>query len=408
MKKTISILTLFTTAFWLAPTMGAAELGDPAPALQIAEWVKGKPVDLAAGKGKTIFVVEFWATWCPPCRTSIPHLTGLQKKFKAQNVVFIGVSNEKAATVKIFVDKMGDQMDYAVAVDQDNKTSAGYMEAFGINGIPHAFIVDQQARIVWSGHPMGELEKSLSQLVEGKYDLGVAKKRAYAQKKMQEFFELAAKGEDDAQVNALGKELEKLDQEVGGLLPNQPFETAKLKKTARFQSLIAQYQRALLQDNDAAKAEDLGKQLQSFAPEGFKLEDFKATLQLRKLFVDYYQAASGQSDDAKLEELSKKLAATPAKNAMMLNDIAWALLTDQKIKKRDLPLALKLARAAYDASEGKEAAIVDTYARAMFDNGKMDEAIQLQKKAVELCKDDTQRAVLEKNLKEFQEKAGAK
>src|SRR5262245_40618322 len=95
----------------------AAELGDPATPLDIQEWVKGTPVALAAGRGKTIHLVQFSATWCPPCRASIPHLTELQKKFKDKGVVFIGVSDEASDVVKKFVEKMGDKMDYTVAID---------------------------------------------------------------------------------------------------------------------------------------------------------------------------------------------------------------------------------------------------------------------------------------------------
>src|SRR6188474_3333423 len=81
--------------------LSAAELGETAAPLEISEWVKGDAIDLATAKGKKVLVVEFWATWCGPCRTSIPHLTEMQKKFK--DVVFIGVSDEDAATVKKFV-----------------------------------------------------------------------------------------------------------------------------------------------------------------------------------------------------------------------------------------------------------------------------------------------------------------
>ena len=68
-----------------AQTLG---IGSPAPKIEVKEFVKGEPVK-SFEQGK-IYVVEFWATWCPPCRTSIPHLTEMQKKYK--DVVFIGVS----------------------------------------------------------------------------------------------------------------------------------------------------------------------------------------------------------------------------------------------------------------------------------------------------------------------------
>ena len=135
-------------ALMLGPAMSgvSAELGGPAAELQISEWVKGAPVDLAALKGKKIAVVEFWATWCSPCRATIPHLSKLQKKFK--DVAFVGVSGETPDVVKPFVKKMAGDMDYVVAIDKDGKTSDGYMGAYSIEGIPHAFVVDQQGRVV--------------------------------------------------------------------------------------------------------------------------------------------------------------------------------------------------------------------------------------------------------------------
>jgi thiol-disulfide isomerase/thioredoxin len=164
MKK--AIICLLTV--WAALQANAAQLGMPAPALNVAEWVKGKAVNLNEGKGKNIYVVEFWATWCPPCRASIPHLTELQKKFKDQSVTFIGVSDETVSVVKPFVNKMGVKMEYTVAVDKDQKTSAAYMGAFGIGGIPHAFVVDKTGAIVWHGHPMDGLDKAIEAVLAGK------------------------------------------------------------------------------------------------------------------------------------------------------------------------------------------------------------------------------------------------
>ena len=129
LPKKLLTAALAGLALGAAP-LTAAELGMDAPPLNISKFVKGDPVVLAKGKGSQVYVVEFWATWCGPCRTSIPHLTELQKKFKSQNVTFIGISDETVDKVKPFVDEMGAKMDYVVAVDDDRKTFANYMEAF--------------------------------------------------------------------------------------------------------------------------------------------------------------------------------------------------------------------------------------------------------------------------------------
>src|SRR5439155_1211873 len=144
-------------AMWLAAllvgsaTAGALadelSVGDPAPKLGVKEFVKGEPITKLE-KGKT-YVVEFWATWCGPCRVSIPHLTEMQKKFADQGVVFVGVSDEPADTVKPFVEKMGDKMEYVVAIDPARKTHEGYMKAFGVGGIPHAISIWRFRRPRW-------------------------------------------------------------------------------------------------------------------------------------------------------------------------------------------------------------------------------------------------------------------
>lgn len=142
---------------------------DPEAApLHAAAWVKGKPVDLVKLRGKKVAVIEFWATWCPPCRESIPHLSALQKKY-ADKVVFIGVTDEPLETVKPFVEKMGDGIAYTIMVDDQDKTSAAYMAAFKEEYIPHAFIVDKSGKIVFHAHPMEDtFEPALEKAVAAK------------------------------------------------------------------------------------------------------------------------------------------------------------------------------------------------------------------------------------------------
>lgn len=283
----------------------AAELGQPAAALNITEWVKGKPVDLSEGKAKNVYVVEFWATWCGPCRVSIPHLTEMQKKFADKGVVFVGVSDEPAGTVTPFVEKMGDKMEYRVAVDTSRKTHENYMKAFGVGGIPHAFVVDKTGAIAWHGHPMAGLERTLEEILGGSYDIDTAKKAAAAEKLLPQYFSMVSSGEKDP----------------------------------------------------------------------------------------------------KAAELGGRIVTDAAKNPGLLNEFAWAILTDKRVKERDIELALRAAKAAFDAIDGKDAAITDTYARALFDTGKKAEAIKRQKQAIETCNDPRLRAQLEDTLKGYEAKA---
>jgi thiol-disulfide isomerase/thioredoxin len=148
-----------------APRRG--ELGYPAAAVKGLTYVKGKPVTFEKDK---VYVVEFWATWCPPCRESIPHLTALQKQYKDKGLTIIGVSSEPVETVRPYIEKMGETMDYTIAVDTGGTVTAAYMDAYQQRGIPTAFIVDGQGRIAWVGYPVGEMDDILEKVVAGDFD----------------------------------------------------------------------------------------------------------------------------------------------------------------------------------------------------------------------------------------------
>jgi len=401
----LSALLLFSAPVF---SLSAAELGDAAAPLEIAEWVKGDPVDLAALKGRNIVVVEFWATWCGPCRVSIPHLTEMQKKFQDRGVIFVGVSDETPAKVKPFVDNMGEKMDYTVAVDKNRMTSAGYMGAYGVNGIPHAFVVDKEGRVAWHGHPMSGLEKVLESLAQQTFDLTVEKKRDAAQRKLIEYFELAAGGGSDEQLGKLGQQLTALDKEIGGLHPGEKLDLAKVRNLARFQAIMRDYQRALISGSNEAALEELEARAKPLAPPGFNFAQFKGQYQLQRLFQDYYRAVTSNAGEAKVGELETRLAAIQSSNAEMQNEIAWTLLTDERIKNRNLKLAMKFAQAAFDASQGKDPNVLDTYARALFDNGQVAEAILQQKQAIALNRGQDRKVELEETLKQYQAKAGGK
>ena len=119
-----------------------AKEGGQLPALSLN--YLGKQPELT---GKPL-LVEFWATWCPPCRKSIPHLNEVYSKYKAQGLQIVGITDEDEATVKKFQKQV--PMDYSVAIN----TPGSVFQQFGVQAIPTAFLVNKSGKIVWTGHPM--------------------------------------------------------------------------------------------------------------------------------------------------------------------------------------------------------------------------------------------------------------
>src|SRR5262245_2592908 len=123
-------------------------VGSKAPALSIETFVKGTPTwSLEPGK---IHVVEFWATWCPPCIKSIPHLSELQARHRNGSVTIIAVASserggdpaQRLDAVKDFVAERGEKMAYTVGFDADRSMYKNWMEPARQTGIPTAFVVD--------------------------------------------------------------------------------------------------------------------------------------------------------------------------------------------------------------------------------------------------------------------------
>ena len=166
-----SMLTLVSKA--QNDSSSSISLGDVAPRLRLSAWIKGNPIT-GFEKGK-VYIIEFWATWCVPCKAAMPRLSMLADKYKDRvTVVGIDIYEKKSTSIekiKKFVDSMGLRMNYNVAVQDSNFMETDWILATGNKnqGIPRSFVVDEDGRLAWIGHPK-DLEKILPKVINKTWD----------------------------------------------------------------------------------------------------------------------------------------------------------------------------------------------------------------------------------------------
>ncbi len=114
---------------------------DPGEGLAIQR-LDGRPFSLDSLKGKVV-VLDFWASWCVPCRTSFPFLESLQKKYAAQGLSVVGLTlEEDEEAIGNFLDSVA--VDFAIVRDPSGKAG----EAFGVVAMPTTFLLDREGRVV--------------------------------------------------------------------------------------------------------------------------------------------------------------------------------------------------------------------------------------------------------------------
>jgi cytochrome c biogenesis protein CcmG/thiol:disulfide interchange protein DsbE len=127
-------------------------LNQKAPDFVVEKWLTAEP----DRKGKFV-LVDFWATWCPPCRKSIPELNAFHKKF-ADKLVVIGVSDEPEEKVRGLKDP---KLEYASAID----TKARMKKELAVTGIPHIILIDPKGIVRWEGFPLLKDEELTEKVV---------------------------------------------------------------------------------------------------------------------------------------------------------------------------------------------------------------------------------------------------
>ena len=323
--------------------------GDKMPAMDIEHFFKGKK--LTKFDPNKIYVLEFWATWCGPCKRAMPHLRSLAKSYK-DKVTVVALSDESVEKVGDFLDQtsmFGEEtwsqvMDFAVATDSDGSVKKDIFSAAGRRGIPSSFLIAKN-KLQWVGHPM-ELDEPLRLCVAGEWSLDKAKE--------------------------LEEERESVREMMMGL-----------------QSLV----------RDAVQGGDWKEVLKTLDKASKKyptnVDVLGASWQIRLLFAGDYEGAY---------KVGEKLVQMNWDDAQVLNEVAWTVVDDERVETRNLEFAMRVAKRANELTESKNGPILDTLARVYYEKGELGTAIKWQKRAVEYAEGEM-RGELEGTLEKYQKEA---
>lgn len=142
------------------PPVGTA-VGDTAPNFTLPD-LSGESVSLSDYRGKVV-ILDFWASWCAPCRAAMPSLESLYESVKAEGVVMLGVSLDRTEGDAVNFLRSNGYGDL-IALYGSLSAAQGVASRYGVYGIPHTFIIDRQGIIRFSNHPM-RLTASLLQSI---------------------------------------------------------------------------------------------------------------------------------------------------------------------------------------------------------------------------------------------------
>ena len=136
----------------------------PAPSFELRD-LTGSAVSSETVRGKVV-LVDFWATWCAPCRKSMPALQALHDRFASRGFVVLGISIDEGDPARVRKYVTSKKLTYPIAVDS-GRTPA--WEAFRVKAVPAAYLLDRDGRIVaqWNGSAVDarDLEARLEELL---------------------------------------------------------------------------------------------------------------------------------------------------------------------------------------------------------------------------------------------------
>ncbi len=382
-------------------------IGSVAPDIDVQHWVSdgnGKFKPIKKFEADSVYVVEFWATWCGPCIASMPHLSELQKSYADKKVQLISVSDEDLETVKQFLERPVQSSEdaeavaadkpaqtygqltsnYCLTTDPDQSVSTDYMLAAGLNGIPSAFIVGKDGKIEWIGHPMS-MDEPLQKVVAGSWDREAFateyKKQQEIEMQMNQLMALAQRG-DFAEALQL---LEKIEKET-----TDPSQLQQMQMY-RIQLLMqSEPEKALAEIDKMIAAAADAEPLQQFSMKMMKVQALMQIDDEPKLVAAFQDALTSVKEQPTIVlqvclGLVQMAKAEQVKSSKMLNIGA-----------------IEMEAASAKLEDSYKIMAIDASARLYAASGNMPKAIELEKEAIKLTKDEQAKASLEEYLKSLE------
>ena len=140
MKKLLGLLLVICLPLFLfacGQVPATLKVGDPAPDFSLVD-LEGKSWTLSELKGQVVFI-NFWATWCPPCREELPSMQKLYTALATDNFKMLALlSKDKPAVANFLANQNG----YTMPILDDSENLAG--SKYGLTGLPETYIVDKQ------------------------------------------------------------------------------------------------------------------------------------------------------------------------------------------------------------------------------------------------------------------------
>jgi len=343
--------------------VSALNVGDKVPEIAVDKWYNKPPQLIKESKGKKVFLVEFWASWCKACLPSVKFLNQIQKKYKDKELVIVGITAEKKDDIMSFIREHN--ISYSIGFDEGEKIISEYVSEN--DGIPVAFLIDREGEIVYKGHPM-QMGKILVQVLNGTYNKEDREKLMFLLtlfKKQLKNFELMKASETAEKILYLSP-----DNKEAMQFRLMAFE--KMGQTTAAVSFL--------------------ESLISKFPDHDNLYFLKLAL-LQELTPEKVKSFS--------EKIIEKFKDSPD----ILNTLAWELLDNGNFGTQQIDTAFKAAELAVKTIEKDKdydkpllAASLDTLARCYYNIGLLEKAIKYQAESLSYAKNSDDKAIIGKTL----------